>query len=456
MLFDPVFERFARLAPVCVMLRASLEHLFAEAALDELFERTAQVQFTRELAFSSVAGLLCQVVLRVKPSVRAAYLDHPGPGATLKSVYEKLRHVELAVCAALVEQTSRRAAAVLDCWPRARRGDAVAGLRTRVVDGNFLAGTQRRLRALRQSGAAALPGMVVALREDRTGLLSRLLLREDAYTNERAVLDEVLGWLAADDLLLADRNYCTLDFLRDVPTVKRAFFLIRHHKQLHLHALEEWRYVGRAATGEVYERRVRPGAAGGGPECRCVRIVLDRPTRAGEKEVVLLSNVPAGRASAILLADLYLRRWTIEGSFQELTDLLKCEVNTLGYPKAALLGFSLAVCAYNVLAVLKGALAAAHGPAKVEEELSSYALTEQVASTYRGMSIALPAEAWLGFGRLGAARLADWLEGMAAGLHWPRYRKCKRAPKKPVEVKRTKRGAHRSTARLLQQKRQKE
>jgi hypothetical protein len=456
MLFDPVFERFVQHAPICVMLRASLEHLFAEAALDELFERTAQVQYTRALTFSSIATLLCQVVLRVKPSLRAAYQDHPDLNATLKSVYEKLQHVELPVCAALVEQTAARAAAVLDCWPQARPADAVAGLRTRVVDGNFLAGTQKRLAVLRGCGAAALPGMVVALRDDRTGLLLRLLLRQDAYTNERAVLAEVLDWLAPDDLLLADRNYCTLDFLRDIPTVKRAFFVIRHHKQLHLHALEEWRYVGRTATGEVYEQRVRLGGEGDGPECRCIRIVLKCPTRAGEKEVVLLSNVPAERASAITLADLYLRRWTIEGSFQELTDLLKCEINTLGYPQAALFGFSLAVCAYNVLAVLKGALAAVHGPVKVEQELSSYALTEQVASTYRGMSIALPAEVWARFGRLGAARLARWLEGMAAGLHWPRYRKCKRAPKKPVPVKRGKRGAHRSTARLLQQMRQQE
>lgn len=456
MLFDPVFERFVERAPVCVMLRASLEHLFAPAALDAFFERTAQVQYTRELAFSSITALLCQVVLRVKPSLRAAYRDHPGPGATLKSVYEKLRHVELPLSAALVEQTARRAAALLDHWPQARPGDAIAGLRTRVVDGNFLAGTQKRLQVLRGCGAAALPGMVVALRDDRTGLLTRLLLREDAYTNERAVLDEVLDWLAADDLLLADRNYCTLDFLRDIPTVKRAFFLIRHHQQLHTHARGEWRYVGRSATGAVYERRVRLGADADGPVCRCIRIVLNRPTRAGEAEVVLLSNVPARRASAIVLADLYLRRWTIEGSFQELTDLLKCEVNTLGYPQAALFGFSLAVCAYNVLAVLKGALAAVHGPVQVEEELSSYALTEQIASTYQGMLIALPAPQWECFGQWGTARLARWLEQMAASLYWPRYRKCKRAPKKPVLVHRTKRGAHRSTARLLLQKRQKE
>jgi hypothetical protein len=455
MLFDPVFARFVERAPICVMLRASLEHLFAAEALDALFERTAQVQSTRELTFSSIATLLCQVVLRVKPSVHAAYRDHPKLPATVKSVYEKLQHVETAVSTALVEDTARRAGLVLDCWPHARATDAVAGLRTRVVDGNFLAGTQRRLKVLRPSGAAALPGMVVALRDDRTGLLSRLLLREDAYTNERAVLAEVLDWLAADDLLLADRNYCTLDFLRDIATVKRAFFVIRHHKQLHTHALDEWRYVGRTATGEVYEQRVRLGAAASGPVCRCIRIVLARPTRSGESEVVLLSNVPAERASAITLADLYLRRWTIEGSFQELTDLLKCEVNTLGYPKAALFGFSLAVCAYNVLAVLKGALAAVHGPVKVEAELSSYALTEQIASTYHGLSIALPAGHWVGFGRLGAAQLACWLEEMAAGLPWARYRKSKRAPKKPAQVKRTRRGAHRSTARLLQ-KRQKE
>jgi hypothetical protein len=41
-------------------------------------------------------------------------------------------------------------------------------------------------------------------------------------------------------------------------------------------------------------------------------VVLDKPTRDGETELHLLTNVPAKDAKAKVIADLYRRRWTIE------------------------------------------------------------------------------------------------------------------------------------------------
>jgi hypothetical protein len=274
------------------------------------------------------------------------------------------------------------------------------------------------------------------------------LLREDAYTNERALSEQILAWLAADDLLLGDRNYCTLDLFRGVAS-RRAFFLIRHNKSLHLHELSKRKRVGRTKTGVVYECRVRLGEGADAPECRCIIVELSEPTRDGDTQLVLLSNVPAERATAKALAELYHRRWRLETSFQELTTLLRCEVDTLAYPKAALFGFALAVAAYNVYALLAAAVAAEHGRQKAEEELSLHAVVEEVSSVKRGMEVALPDEAWARFARMSASEFASWLRQTAARLAWRRYQKSKRGPKKPVKIKRTKRGAHRSTARLL-------
>lgn len=449
MWYEEVFERFVKASPFCVMARASLEHLFADRFLDELFAQHAQQQYHKELAFSAVASLLSQVVLRVHPSLRSAYRKRDDIPVTLKAVYEKLQHVEPTLCQALVQAVARRAAAILDCWPAAQRPDPVPGLRLRVLDGNYLAGTQHRLAALRGSGAAALPGMAVGLRDDRTGLLTQLLLREDAYTNERALTAEVLAWLEPDDLLLGDCNFCTLRLLSGI-VGRQAYFLIRHHQQLPLQPSGPWRHIGTTATGEVYEQTVRLGSDAAALEVRCVRIQLFTPTREGDTEVVLLSNVPAQQADALLLAMLYLRRWTIEGAWQEMTEQLCCEVDTLAYPKAALFGFSLAAAAYNLLAVLKGAVAAQRGQAQVEQELSVHAVAEEIALDYSGLRIALPVEYWQRFARLSSGELAAWLQQTAAGIAWPHYRKSKRGPKKPTPIKRTKRGAHRSTARVLQ------
>ena len=75
---------------------------------------------------------------------------------------------------------------------------------------------------------------------------------------------------------------------------------------------------------------------------------------------VVLTTLPL-EVLAAAVAEGYRKRWRIEGAFQDLTVILQCEPNTLGYPPAALFAFCLAVMAYNVLRVTRVALGAAHG-----------------------------------------------------------------------------------------------
>jgi IS4 transposase len=440
MSWDAVLQRFIDQAPACVMARAALEHVFARDRLDDLFERHAGAQHTRELTFSAVVGLMAQVVFRIRPSVRDAARAAADVAVSLTSVYNKLNGLEPGLSEALVRET-------------AARPDPVPGLRLRTVDGNYLAGTDRRLRELRGSGAAALPGMALVVRDDRTGLLTELLAREDAYASERGQLAGVLALVEPGDLWLADRNFCTAEFPPAVAG-RGAFFLIRHHKALHLHPAGAERFVGTTATGDGYERPARLAADPAAAAYRCLRVALVEPTRDGDRELVVLTNVPADQAGAPALAELYRRRWSIETAFQELTARLRCEVETLGYPRAALFAFAVAVTAYNVLALVRGALAAAHGRAWAEAELSGHALARELAHGYGGMAIALPPAAWARFRGLGAAALAAALRGLAGRVPRERYRKAKRGPKKPVALRRTRRGAHRSTARLIQQRKE--
>src|SRR4051812_43026594 len=107
MLCDEVFEQFAREAPVCVMVRATLENALNPRALDQLFEDTAQRQYTRTLLFSSVVDLMSTVVCRIRPSINAAYQKQaPLLGVTRKAVYDKLDRLEPAIAAALVRHTA--------------------------------------------------------------------------------------------------------------------------------------------------------------------------------------------------------------------------------------------------------------------------------------------------------------------------------------------------------------
>lgn len=124
------------------------------------------------------------------------------------------------------------------------------------------------------------------------------------------------------------------------------------------------------------------------------RAIALTKTRDGEKEIAILTNLPKTDVSAKMIAELYRKRWNIETMFQELEAHLHSEVNTLGYPKAALFSFCIALVAYNVLAVVKAALRAQHGEETIENELFGYYLAGNIARTYDGMIIALPSKLW--------------------------------------------------------------
>lgn len=449
---DEILDRFVEETPVAVMVQAALRRVFADTALDDLFERHAQSQYTRELTFSTVTKLMIQVATKKHPSLNAAFrrMEQEVP-VSVTSLYNKVNGLETGLSQALVHETAGEMKKVIEALP-GWSPSKLAGLHLRTLDGNFLAGTDHRLDCLRHYGAAALPGMSLVIRDGPTGLLTDLIPCEDAYTSERSLFPEVLALVNPKDLWLADRNFCTIDYLGGIAE-KKAFFLIRHHAGTKLQALGKMTACGSNASGKIYEQKVRAGWL----ECRCIIVKLHEPLRDGSTEIRILTNVPAKQLNAKRLLKLYHTRWRIETAFQELTENLRCEITTLGHPKAALFAFALAVAAYNILVVTRTALATAHGTTASEKEqaaesLSSYYLADEVANTTKGMLIAVPAKSWDKLARMPLKKFAVWLGRAAGGANLRRYRKSPRGPKKPTTVRRTRRGAHRSTARLLAEK----
>ena len=93
--------------PLSCLLRGLLERCFSPARLNGLFEAHAQEQYTRTLLFSDACDLLLRVVLRVQPSVHAAYQAAAvAPAVSKAAVYAKLAGIEPGVAAALVGETA--------------------------------------------------------------------------------------------------------------------------------------------------------------------------------------------------------------------------------------------------------------------------------------------------------------------------------------------------------------
>jgi IS4 transposase len=447
-----VFERFIQQAPISVMFRTLLEHALDPAEIDRLFEENATRQYTREVLFSAIVELMGAVVCGAQPSVRAAYLASLGEiAASLTALYEKLKGLEPGVCRAFVLDNAGRLA------PLVRQLDAtlpqpVPGYRAKILDGNHLAGTEHRVPATRTTRAAALPGQSLVVLDPATMLVIDVVPCEDAHAQERSLIDQVLPGVEPGDLWIADRNFCTTDFLFGIAR-RDAFFVIRQHAStLHWTFVGKRRACGRIDTGKVYEQTIRATNDGGEILIlRRVTVLLDRPTRDGETELHLLTNVPVKDARAKVIADLYRRRWTIETAFQELEATLNSEITTLGYPKAALFAFCVALVSYNVLSTLKAALRSVHGEDVVAEEVSGFYVADEIQMTHRGMMIAIPEDEWVVFHDLTPVELADVLVRLARSVSLPKLRKHPRGPKKPKPKKQS--GAkikHVATAKILE------
>jgi hypothetical protein len=454
MILSAIFERFLQESPLCVMERAILENVFAPNRLDTLFRSVAIRQYERELLFSQLVDLTSLVVCRVRPSICAAYQQKRQQiPVSLKALYDKVGRVEGATSRALVQHTASATCGLID---RMKGGltPLLPGYRVRILDGNHLSGSDHRLKVLRGTAAGALPGQALVLLDPQRMVIDDVFPCEDGHAQERSLLDQVLPALQPRDLLIDDRNFCTAAFLTGMAR-RRVRFITRQHARMPWEPQGKERFVGRCPTGRVYEQAalVKDPKTRQEFVFRRITVRLKKPTRDGDKEIHVLTNLPASKASAVKVAKLYGKRWKLETAFQELTTHLRCELNTLGYPPAALFAFCVALSCYNLLAAVKGALRSVHGQKTMEETVSNFYLTEEISSVYRGMMIALPPTEWQVFQRMSQAELAEHLRQWAELVNLEPYRKQRCGPKKPRGARPKAQFQHVATAKLLPKKR---
>ena len=452
MLLNDVFERFVQDSPVSVMVRGLLENTLSPRFLDELFANAAELQYTRTLLFSSVVDLMGLVVNRIQPAVNSAYHARAKTiGVSLKSVYNKLDNLETGISAAMVGTTAERLETVVTTMGGALP-PLLPGYRIKILDGNHLAATEHRIKELRTIRAGALPGQALVVLDPSLMLVTDVVLCEDGHAQERSLLDQILEIVRAKDVWIDDRNFCTTGFLFGIAR-REAFFVVRQHAAtLHWEFTGKKRACGRIETGKVFEQTVRLTNPDTGEIlfARRITVVLDKPTRDGDGEIHILTNLPKKVARAKTVADLYRKRWTIETAFQELEATLNGEINTLGYPKAALFAFCVALVSYNLMSVIKAALRTVHGEQVVEEEISGYHLANEVTRTHDGMMIAIPEDEWVVFHELTPAEMGKVLVGLARNVELERYPKQPHGPKRPKPEKQS--GAkikHVATAKIL-------
>jgi len=442
-------QRFIFLRPLAVMVRCITQEILDDG-LDTVFEENRQRQYQREMLFSQLAITVADVVLGFETSPHQAYKTHREDlRVSATCFYDKLNRVETSVSESMVRYAYHKAKVMQENLGFVGN-EPIQGYHARAIDGNHIQKTQKRIGELRGLASAALPGTVVATYELATDLFDRAYLLEDAHAQEATVLDRVLEDIAEKDLMIGDRHFCILSFLRGI-AARDAAFAIRQHGRLKGELVGKRRKIGRIETGMVYEQQLVIGKAKDDPAMtvRRVTVELDEPTRDGDTEIHILTNIPVSDANAREIAKVYRQRWDIENGFYVLTTTMTCEVKGLGHPLAALFVFCTAMVAYNGTRVMMAALIAAHGEEAVAQ-LSAYSMSQEIAKSSDGLQVIFTAEEWNELVPRTAKRQAWFLINAAKHVDLNRHRKSRRGPKKkPPKRTGYKNGGHVATAKLL-------
>lgn len=456
MILSKAFEKFVDGSPVCVMIRGSLEYALSEEFVNELFEKTAQRQYTRQLLFSDTVDVMGDIVCQVFPSINAAYQKQKDRfGVGRRTLYDKINRAELPVIRELVRQTAQRLQPVVETLnKRIGRKGLLPGYPVRILDGNHLAATEHRLAELREIAAGPLPGQALVVLDPDRRLITDMFPCEDGHAQERSLLTDVLDSMEEGEVWIADRNFCTTLFLFQT-AANDAYFLVRQHAtNVRWEPAGSRRKVGRTETGTLYEQPVELiDDWGNRLAVRRITVRLDQPTEDGDSEIHLLTNLPA-RVKARRIAQAYRGRWKLESAFGELATALHCEIKNLGQPQAALFAFGMGLVAHNVLSLVRTAIAAAHGEACLDD-ISAYYVTDEIHGMMRGMLVAIDDKQWQRqFGQLTPRQMASLLIRLAQQVELACFKKHRRGPKKP-QPKRTKykHKPHVSTARILAESR---
>jgi IS4 transposase len=382
MLLMRVLEHLIKRAPLPMMARLLLERSLDAAHINALFEQIASEQYTRLLLFSDIVALMCMVVTRMQRSIKAAYDTYQDvlPSISYVALYDKLKHVEPATMTALIHENAVRLGEVISEL-KAELPALIRGYRTRIVDGNALAATDHRLKELRKTASAPLPGKSLVVFDYERDITTETIPCEDGHAQERALFGKLLNLVRKGEVWIADRNFCTKKFLEGI--VKRgAHFIIRQHAGLRVCFLSKLTLVGACDNGKVFEQKVRIGADPKGIIVRRIVVKLRSKNRDGDLLIGILTSLPPEIITALSVAEAYRKRWRLETMFRELTLALRCEVKGLGAPRAALFVFTIALLAANILATIRAAIRAAHGN-EAAENVSSYGLVNDLESTFR-------------------------------------------------------------------------
>lgn len=227
-MLTPVFTLFIKKPPISLMARGMLEWVLNPDQFNAWFNTTAKEQYARDLLFSTTFEIMSLVVLGSQPSVHAAIqASVEDIGVSITSVYNKLKGIEPKTSAAFVRYAAEEGTPIISKLLGKQRS-LLPGKRIKLLDGNCIEKTHHRIKELRYITAGTLPEKSLVVYDPLLRLPIDVFPCEDGHAQEPSLLRQVLETIEKNDIWIADRNFCVVNFTCGIKN-RNAWFIIWEH-----------------------------------------------------------------------------------------------------------------------------------------------------------------------------------------------------------------------------------
>ena len=429
------------------------------AVLQDLFDRHRGRCYDKALSFPALVQLIADALLQHDGSARASFeraLEADALPVTIPAAYGKLRRLPVALSAALLGEGTARLRQLLPAAPAAALPRSLRDFTVVALDGKAVKRVAKRLKLLRGVRGGVLGGKALVALELNSGLAVALRAHPDGEVNELRLVPELLPEvrqrLPGPRLWLGDRQFCDLEQAGRF-TAAGDHFLVRYHPKVHFHPDPgRERRRGRDGAGRRYTEEW--GWLGGENDPRrqyVRRVVLERP---GEADLVLVTDLlAASRYPAADLLAAYRARWTIEGLFQQVTEVFPLKRLIGGSPQAGVFQLAFCLLLYNMTHVLRAYVAAAERCAATDVSLEK--LFDDVERELIAWGVLVtPAETVAAFAAVpGVARVRQRLGELLGGVWQDRWLKAVNEKARPHGARQKAARSHTSVHRLLEEHR---
>jgi len=327
--------------------------------LADLFQRHRGRCYEDVVTFPQLVDWICDALIEHHGSGRQAHLrrHRQQHDAGNEAFYGKLRRVPTRLSEAFLRDVTDRFTTLFPKVVAHRIPTSFDRLEVIILDGKSLKKVAKRLVETRGTPGKLLGGKLLVAYRPRDGLVLDMVCDLDGETNEAKLIPALMPRLHArpglPKLVVGDRLFCALKHFAEF-TKENGHFVVRHARTLSFEpdpnrpavtstdasnraVVEQWGWAGKPK--DKLRRYVR-------------RITVERPT--DEAITILTDLIEPDLYPAADLLSLYRIRWSIESTFQKVTEIFALGRFIGSTAEATVFQASMCFVLSNVVQVLQG------------------------------------------------------------------------------------------------------